>query len=144
MILYMSMLTCTCVSSGWGESGSGRLGKVGGGEWDEDTCNTGTTITGWPVAGDGRARTLSTPGTPGSQWIPSNKDGWGKKVCIIVHYFRSCTHCMYMYSKRQKSNQMRCLVVRTVEILYASKYTGLQMLSLHENMSIHAHKYNYM
>ena len=64
-------------------------GGGGGGEWGED--DSGSMAAGWLGAGDGRPRALgrvSTPGTPGSQWIPSPQDGWGgTKVCVCV-----CAH----------------------------------------------------
>ena len=72
-----------------GKMGGGMMNR-GSGEWGED--GTGTMAAGWPGVGDGRGRTasrVSTPGTPGAQWISPSKDGWGKKVykctCTYIH-----------------------------------------------------------
>ena len=76
---------------GWGES---VVGKIGGGvmsratgrggmvEWGDDSA--GAMSGGWPGAGDGRGQRLSTPGTPGSQWMTPSKDGWVKKVRMFA------------------------------------------------------------
>lgn len=76
--------------TGWGESVSSKMGgavmgrgsgRGGMGDWGDE--NPGTMSAGGWSGGDGRIRRVSTPGTPGSQWIPTTKDGWGKKVNIL-------------------------------------------------------------
>lgn len=92
--------------TGWGDGGNGGgIGKVvggmrGSGEWGED--GGGAMVAGWPSVGDSRGRTVSrvtTPGTPGAQWASPNKDGWGKKVniiitCGVIHVYILCVLCM--------------------------------------------------
>ena len=73
--------------------GEGMMGRGGGGEWgDEGGGVMGGG--GWPGGvGDTRGHRVTTPGTPGSQWLPSgSKDSWGKKVCAPV--FLCTTYCV--------------------------------------------------
>ena len=57
------------------------MGRGGGGEWGDEGIMGG----GWSGgAGDARGHRVTTPGTPGPQWLPpGNKESWGKKVRAI-------------------------------------------------------------
>ena len=60
---------------------------------------------GWPGgAGDARGHRVTTPGTPGPQWLPpGSKESWGKKVRAVLCFHASvyspfeAKHCTIVY-----------------------------------------------